>query len=302
VTVTNEGFTDDSYTLSSSGGTYPVRFLDPTCTTASTSTATVPAGGSADVCVMVDVPPSASDGDTSTATVTATSVGSSAVTASGTVTTIAVTKDTLLVDEDGNAPDVQPIYKAALDAAGVDYAVWDLATSPNLPSGYLNAHTNVVWFTGNSYPGPVTPYEGVLKSFLDGGGDLLMSGQDILDQAAGTTAFVHDYLHIDWDGTDRQNDQATDAVHGVTGSPVTDGIGAVPLDHSVLKAAFEDQITPIGTATPAFTDDSSATDALSFDGGSGSYKVVFLAFPLEAYGAATDKTDLVQRVMGFFGS
>ena len=62
-----------------------------------------------------------------------------------------------------------------------------------------------------------------------------MSGQDILDQAAGTTAFVQDYLHIDWDGTEVQNDKATDAVHSVDGNPVTDGIGAVPLDHSVLE-------------------------------------------------------------------
>ena len=37
-----------------------------------------------------------------------------------------------------------------------------------------------------------------------------MSGQDILDQAAGTTAFVHDYLHITWDGTETQNDKSTD--------------------------------------------------------------------------------------------
>ena len=75
-----------------------------------------------------------------------------------------------------------------------------------------------------------------------------MTGQDILDQAAGTTAFVHDYLHIDWDGTETQNDKATAAVHGVAGNPVTDGIGTVPLDHSVLGAPFEDQITPIGAA------------------------------------------------------
>ena len=52
-----------------------------------------------------------------------------------------------------------------------------------------------------------------------------MSGQDILDQAAGTTPFVQNYLHIDWDGTETQNDKATDAVHSVTGNPVTDGIG-----------------------------------------------------------------------------
>ena len=45
-----------------------------------------------------------------------------------------------------------------------------------------------------------------------------MSGQDILDQAAGTTPFVHDYLHITWDGTETQNDKAT------TTSPVSPAI------------------------------------------------------------------------------
>ena len=42
----------------------------------------------------------------------------------------------------------------------------------------------------------------------------VMSGQDILDQAAGTTAFVHDYLHIAWDGTEVQNDKANRRGHG----------------------------------------------------------------------------------------
>ena len=117
-----------------------------------------------------------------------------------------------------------------------------------------------MWFTGNSYPAPITPYEKVLAAFLDGGGRLFMSGQDILDQAAGTTDFVHDYLHIDWDGTEVQNDQPTATVTGVTGNPVTNGIGAIPIDHCVLGATFEDQITPIAPATPAFTaDDAGAT-------------------------------------------
>jgi len=215
------------------------------------------------------------------------------------VTTVAVTKNTLLVDEDGNTPDVQSYYANALTADGIDFSTWDLNAHPTLPIGFLNAYKNVYWFTGNSYPGPITPYESALKSFLDGGGHLFMSGQDILDQAAGTTAFVHDYLHIDWDGTEAQNDKATAAVHGVTGNPVTNGIGAIALDHSVLNAAFEDRVTPIDGATPAFTDDTTATDALTFSGG---YKVVFLAFPLEAYGSAGDKADLANRVQTWFGS
>jgi hypothetical protein len=247
--------------------------------------------------VRVSVPAGATSG-TSTATVTATSVGSPGVSAAATVKTIAVTLDTLLVDEDGNIPDVQSTYASALSSAGVQFDTWDLGADSDLPRGYLLAHKNVVWFTGNSYPAPITPYEQRLQAFLDGGGRLLMSGQDILDQAAGTTAFVHDYLHITWDGTENQNDKATAAVHGVTGNPVTDGIGTVPLDHTVLGATFEDQVTPNGGALPAFTDNTSQPDALSFAGG---YKVVFLAFPLEAYGTATDKSALITRTMTFFG-
>jgi hypothetical protein len=97
-----------------------------------------------------------------------------------------------------------------------------------------------------------------------------------------------------------QNDRATADVSSVNGNPVTDGIGTVPLDHSVLGANFEDEITPIGPATSAFTDDASATDALTVaDSG---YKVAFLAFPFEAYGSAAQKADLMNRVLTWFGS
>ena len=295
-TVKNLGFTTDSYNLSSSGGTFPVSFYDSTCTTPQTTTPSLVAGAEAAVCVKVAIPAGATG--SSTATVTATSIGSPGVSASASVTTLAVTRDTLLVDGDGNIPDVQGAYATALTSAGVPFDTWDLAADSNLPAGYLNAHKNVVWFTGNSYPAPITPYEARLQAFLDGGGRLLMSGQDILDQAAGTTAFVRDYLHITWDGSETQNDKATDAVHGVPGSPVTDGIGAVPLDHNVLGAAFEDRITPNGGALAAFTDDTAAPDALSF---TGTYKVVFLAFPLESYGTAADKSNLITRTMTYFG-
>jgi hypothetical protein len=217
------------------------------------------------------------------------------------LTTIAAAADTLLVDNDTNDPvDSAPFYQDALSANGVEFSTWDLSEDTNLPESYLAAHSSVVWFTGNSYPGPITPYERELKAYLDGGGRLLMSGQDILDQAAGTTAFVHDYLHIDWDGTEVQNDKATDSVHSVNGNPVTDGIGAVALDHSVLGANFEDQITPLSPATAAFTDDASATDALSV--AEGGYKVVFLAFPFEAYGTSSNKADLMNRVLTWFGA
>ena len=248
------------------------------------------------------VPAGANDMDTDTATLTAKSTADPTVIATADAKTIAAGHDTLLVDDDTNAPiDSQPIYTAALNGAGVQASVWDLAKDPDLPVNFMKAFKTIVWFTGNSYPGPLLQYEARLSSYLDGGGHLLVSGQDILDQGAGTTDFVRSYLHISWDGTETQNDKATNDVHGTSGT-LTDGVGNVPIDHSVLQAQYEDRVTPINGATGIFTDDSGATDGLSFAAAGAPYKVVFLAFPLEAYGTAAQRADVVSRVMGFFGS
>lgn len=313
VTVTNLGFKTDSYNLGVAGGTFPATVLDSTCTTATTATAAIPAGASADVCVKVSIPGGTADGTSSVSTLTATSAGSPTVSATATVNTIAVTVDTLLVDEDGNAPDVSGFYKSALTAAGVPFDFWNLNTTPNLPVKYMEAFKHIFWFTGTSFPGPIQPYEGSLAAYLSNGGHLFLSGQDILDQAAGTTPFVHDFLHITWDGSENQNDRLTNSVTGVAGNPVTNGIGTVPIDLSVLGGptlAFMDQLTLNGGAQPAFMDDGSNTkpavgtgpqpDALTFSGGG--YKVTFLAFPLEEYGSAAQKADLVGRVITFFNS
>ncbi len=308
LTIKNLGFKTDSYGVVSSGGTFAAGVFDSTCTTALATTPSVIAGGTTDVCVKVSVPSSATDGTSSTSTITATSVGSPTVSASATITTIAVAVDTLLVDEDGNNPDVNSFYTTALTSAGIAFDTWDLNANPVLPAKYISAFKNVVWFTGVTYPGPILPYETGLKAYLDGGGHLFLSGQDILDQAAGTTPFVQNYLHVTWDGSENQNDKATATVTGVAGNPVTNGIGTVPLN-PVLGAPFMDQITPNGGALTAFLDDGSNTspavgtgpqpDALTF---SSTYQVVFLAFPFEEFGTASQKADLMTRVMTFFGS
>jgi len=299
--LTNEGYQTDTYVASGSGGSWPATVYDASCTTPLTTTASLGAGESTDVCVKVSVPADAADNATNDTTFTATSTADSSVTGSSTLTTIAVATDILLVDEDTNAPvDSAPFYEDALTANGLSYGYWDLAVNPAVPESYLAAHQTVIWFTGNSYPAPLGPYETELAAYLDGGGRLLMSGQDILDQAAGTTAFVRNYLHISWDGSEVQNDKATAAVTGVSGNPVTDGLGSVPLDHSVLGATFEDEVTPIGPATSAFTDDFSAPDALTV--AAGSYKVMFIGFPLEAYGSAAQKADLMHRALTYLAS
>ncbi|MCU1538270.1 MAG: hypothetical protein JWP82_2621 [Humibacillus sp.] len=295
LTVTNDGYAADTFGVTAAG-TWSAKVYDTTCTTPLATTPSVAGGGSTDVCVKVTAPSGASEGAKDETVVTAASTADPSVTATATLTTYAAATDTLLVDGDGNNPDVSARYKAALGST--PYGYWDLAADADLPQGYLTAHKNVVWWTGNSYPAPVSPYEGELKALLDGGGRLMLSGQDILDQAAGTTPFVKNYLHVSWDGTETQNDKATDTVSGVTGNPVSGTAGTVAIDHSVLGANFEDQVTPIDPATAAFKDASGATDALTV--AASGYKVFFLAFPFEAYGSAGDRATLMSNTVGWF--
>ncbi|HYU04045.1 MAG TPA: hypothetical protein VEL02_09400, partial [Jatrophihabitantaceae bacterium] len=296
VHLNNAGYQADSYTISSSSA-WTAQVYDSTCTTPVSATATVQPGDGLDLCIKVSVPASAANAVTSDTMITAASTTDSSVSATAKLTTIAVSADTLVVDGDMGGPNVESYYENALTANGVPYSYWDLSADPALPVSMVTAHKNIVWFTGNSWPGPITPYEPELATFLDGGGRLFMSGQDILDQSAGTTPFVHNYLRINWDGSEAQNDKPTADVHGAAGNAVTNGIGAIPLDHSVLGSSYEDEITPITPATPAFTDDTSAPDALTV--AADAYKVVFLAFPFEAYGTATDKADLMNRVLAY---
>ena len=196
------------------------------------------------------------------------------------------------------APDVESYYTAAVSSTGYAYDYWDLTANPALPENYLKSYKAVVWFTGASYPGPLLPYEDELAAFLDNGGRLFMSGMDILDQSAGTTSFVYNYLHINWDGTEAQNDTGVMTVTAVITNPAVGGLGAYPMNYSVVGGSdYSDQITPIAPAIPAFVDDGGVTDALSVD--TGTYRVIFLAWPFEAMGTAADRTAVMGRSLAY---
>ena len=312
-TLRNAGYTAESFDLSKAGDTWNT-VIEADCTTAGISTAVLQPGETQKVCVQVTVPDGASSLATDVFHLTvqpdATTDTSGAQTVDG--TTVAVTHPVLLVDGDGNNPDVQSYYTSALSAAGVSYDVFDLSTT-QLPDGYLSGYSSVYWFTGGSYPGPLMPYEKQLTNYLDAGGRLFVSGEDLLDQGAGTTAFVQNYLHIAWDGSENQNDKATATFNGVSGSAIGDGFGSVTKTPVAGICTCEDEITPISPALPQFTDDGSHSldsqphpDALAVTDTSGTthntYKVVFLAFPFEEFGSAGDQAALAGAIATYFGS
>ncbi|MFI5075243.1 MAG: hypothetical protein ACHP7G_09585, partial [Actinomycetales bacterium] len=59
-------------------------------------------------------------------------------------------------------------------------------------------------------------------------------------------------------------------------------------------------ITPIPPGTAAFKDATGAPDALTVT--TGTYKVFFAAFPIEAFGTAADKATLVGNTLKWFAT
>lgn len=311
VTVANASYNDDTYTFaatSTKGWTTTVLKTD--CTTPIGAGLFLAGGASGTVCVKVDIPASGvSETSPDSESLTVTSGGDPSVHTGLTLTSIPVTTTALVVDGDGNAPDVQSHYTGALTSAGVSHAVWDLSTSTALGQQYLSAHRDAYWFTGSGYPGPIAPYETLMKGYLDSGGHLLLSGIDILDGSSGSSTFVHDYLHVAWDGTEAQNDKATSTVTGELGSAIGGGLTAKPLVRISGLCACEDEVTPVAPAAVQFRDDGvaagtpqpdglAATDTSASSGNS--YRVVFLGFPLEEFGSAADQASLATGINTYF--
>ena len=299
ITVRNIGYSADTYYLKAAKEYWPTTVWNGDFSSQIAYLGPLAPGASAQVGVQVRVPATVTNGLEDITYFKAISLAEHNVQARLELRTIGVTSDILVVDGDTGAIDVESFYTDALTAAGYSFNYWDLAADPVIPTGYLNAHRAVVWFTGVAYPGPLLPYEAQLAGFLDNGGSLFVSGMDVLDQAAGTTDFVHDYLHIAWDGSEIQNDVPMTVASAVAGNPVTGGMGDVPVNNAAVGYSdYNDQVTPVEPAMAAFLVDTGEPTALTL--GDNGFQVVFLGFPFEAFGDAAQRADLMGRAMNYF--
>jgi hypothetical protein len=251
-------------------------------------------------------------------------------------------KPILFVDDDGGTS-YESYFFSALDSAGFAYDVWTYATLGTPTDSVLGLYQAVVWTTGPDYgtisnPKTLTPVDKArLKTYLDAGGKLFLSSQDLLLDNNPDT-FIIDYLHVDG----HTDDKGVLSVAGISGDTVSDGM-AFSLSYPFNN--FSDWIVPGADAVGIFyatgkefsvhregaqLDDYSQAGTTPMDlyltpaeggansdnlvdycalrypaSGSSIYKVVFLAFPFEAVpegGADPDNAKTVmKRILNWFG-
>jgi hypothetical protein len=239
------------------------------------------------------------------------------------------TADILLVaDEDHD--EYALYYTEALDNTGYSYDVWETWHRCNIDGDTLNQYLDgiVIWATPDwGYIGRGETLDN-LSSYLDNGGKLFISGQDI-GYSIGWSSFYQDYLHAQY----VQDNIGLYGLFGVPGDPITDGLYvSISGGDGANNQDWPDEIDPISPAQTIFTYDPEATAVLSpleepmmaVDKGApdknrqqetagttitestgsgavrvdtGVYRVVYFAFGFEAINSAADRATVMQGVI-----
>lgn len=207
--------------------------------------------------------------------------------------------DMLLIDDDGGNS-YEDYFTAALSPTGKAYGLWDLSVG-KLPSE-AQAIPILIWNVGLGYPSLDPTDRGFLEQYLDAGGALFISGQDVgwdlNDSGSGNadTTFYHDYLHADY----LADDTNIMDIDGIPGDPVSDGLmlhiaggdGADNEDYPSRIAPHDADATGIFSYHgQAWTAAIRSVDSLS------SARIVYLAFGYEAIDNPADRRALMRSAV-----
>jgi len=254
--------------------------------------------------IQVDLQPLLTAGS-GTMTLTATSRGDPTKTWTRVFKLISGGVPILCMDSDGGY-NYETYYHAALDAAGHPYATWDRLLNGAPSAAQLNYFPIVIWNGGLAYP-PVTATDRTaLGSYLDSGGRLFISGQDIgwslcdpasADYSVEAMAWYNGYL-----GADYLNDAINDmSLSGVTGDPIGDGLvfslnGGTSADNQ----DYPSEIQPRSGAVGCVVYSPNREAAVRYV--SGAFRVVYLAYGFEGMDTESNRSTLMSRSLDWLGN
>jgi len=213
------------------------------------------------------------------------------------VTVFAAIGNILLVDDDdGDA--YESWYETALLASNYVYEIWDRSGQGSPSPGVMQGYTAVIWFTGMDYGSTLDATDQAnLATFLDNGGKLFVSGQDI-GYDIGGSSFYSNYFHATY-----LVDTAGYSIEGEPGDVIGDGLSfAIEGGDGASNQEWPDGIAVNTPAVTIF----SYSDSPSHDGGlrveEGAHRLVYLSFGFEGIDSQEDRTTVMTRILGWLAA
>jgi len=213
-----------------------------------------------------------------------------------------VYEDILLVDDDGGLA-YEVWYIQALNAGNEDFDTISVARGDDGPDATRLKRANIViWLTGEEGEDTLTAADvAALAEFLDDGGALFITGQDIgrdlTSDGTVTSAFMRDYLRADFI-TDNAND--FDLI-GVPGEEISGGVNiSIEGGTGASNQNYPSEIQPRSGASSVFLYNSTAEAAVKY--GSTTFRTVYFAFGFEGIAARSDRNTIMLAVLDWLAS
>lgn len=233
------------------------------------------------------------------------SVGDPTVMRSLTLGCVTTGLDVLVMDDDGGAS-LETYYEAAIPG-GLEVGTWRRAVD-GASSAELSSFPVVVWLTGSAVPTLDASDRTALAGYLGGGGDLVLSGQDVAYDLCDPGSPNYSAANVTWYETNLKsryvnNNAASFNLAGIAGDPVSNAINLqIQGGGGANNQTDPDVIRPLTGAGECWTyvaagNPAGATRVLGLG-----YRAVNLAFGFEAISSAADRATVMSRMLSWLAA
>ncbi len=204
--------------------------------------------------------------------------------------------DLLLVKDERDVLNSERFYLEVLDSLGVKTHYWDIAVHGNPDSTFLKNFPVVIWYTGYDEDSTLNELnQDALISYLNHGGNLLMTGQNISDEI-GNSVLMNDYLHADHAGN-----VSYYIITGIAGDPLSDGLQFLLNEGDGLDNQYsQSAVNPLNGGEPCLRYNGMSSYPAGVRYENETYKTVFLGFGFEGMRQLSYRYTLMQRILEYF--
>jgi hypothetical protein len=205
------------------------------------------------------------------------------------------TSNVLLIDGD-YGEEYEKFYIDSLDKLGQTYDVWENGARDPINAQILAQYQDgaVIWTIPFSWPNGQE--KRAFESYLNNGGRLFITGQDIgywlTDNGYKTGDFYQNYLHAQY----VKDNSHIYTLSGTPNDPIGNGLTFdIRGSDGANNQYWPEVIEAISPAVPIFTYESNCQAALRVD--TGMHKIVYFGFGFEGINSQTDRENVMKRVL-----